>query len=730
MRTTTKSAALSLVMGVIVTVFALGLGYLIATEGNSADLTYRSLDYDVQVEDNGDLRITETVDIKLDKREDSDDNVKPWRQLYQTYQLKSSNLTNISDISVKNLGTGREYTEIMPQNPSDVGVGEWNSRYANHWYIADVTYGTSDPDPYIPETDGLDPDGSDERTVEIGWNIPSTEQASSMRFEIGMTWHGVSTAYDDVTKFQWEPFGEKNQTPIGVVRATVRFPEGTAEDESWAWLHYTGNSTTKRIPGGIEFTAYNVPSGEFLDLVVMVDAARTFGVERHGSGDAKQWTLNDEARQEREWHERQHRRAIIRLVIWIVIAVCGTALCVAAVVSAVRSIKAARYTGPIEYWREPPDMSPGAAAKLYCVLNGKGGDLTDRQMAATVMSLVTKGAVAIYPGKAETYRGIDMSRVDSAALAGMLSQQAAEGRKIGKTSTVVIKPRALAPDHSELNLCESEERMLRLLTEAYTRLHSPVFDLKQMSAAFKKWTDGHKEVDKFTTACARELDELHATRSVGVAARACGIFAMLLGVFSALYFLIVNSNLALALCISAPMTIIGSGALVMSRTTGITEQGQEYAGQVQGLARYLEDFSEFSDRGVLDVALWGRYLVYATAFGISKKAMEQLHAAYPELSDAAWLDDHASGSSSLLYWSTRPSMIIGASGTGFVGGTIGGFAGGFGDLGTQLSSGFASVGATITAAAPSSSGGSGGSFSGGGFGGSGGGAGGGSFGGR
>ena len=272
--------------------------------------------------------------------------------------------------------------------------------------------------------------------------------------------------------------------------------------------------------------------------------------------------------------------------------------------------------------------------------------------------------------------------------------------------------------------------MLRLLTEAYTRLHSPVFDLKQMSAAFKKWTDGHKEVDKFTTACARELDELHATRSVGVAARACGIFAMLLGVFSALYFLIVNSNLALALCISAPMTIIGSGALVMSRTTGITEQGQEYAGQVQGLARYLEDFSEFSDRGVLDVALWGRYLVYATAFGISKKAMEQLHAAYPELSDAAWLDDHASGSSSLLYWSTRPSTIIGASGTGFVGGTIGGFAGGFGDLGTQLSSGFASVGATITAAAPSSSGGSGGSFSGGGFGGSGGGSGGGSFGGR
>ena len=54
------------------------------------------------------------------------------------------------------------------------------------------------------------------------------------------------------------------------------------------------------------------------------------------------------------------------------------------------------------------------------VRNG-GVTLANREMASTMMSLVSKGAIAVYPGKAELYRGIDMSRANSAGLAQMLS---------------------------------------------------------------------------------------------------------------------------------------------------------------------------------------------------------------------------------------------------------------------------------------------------------------------
>jgi hypothetical protein len=137
--------------------------------------------------------------------------------------------------------------------------------------------------------------------------------------------------------------------------------------------------------------------------------------------------------------------------------------------------------------------------------------------------------------------------------------------------------------------------------------------------------------------------------------------------------------------------------------------------------------------------LWDRYLVYAAAFGISKKAVKELAAAYPELRDPQWLDANAGGS--LLYWQYRPFFWGMAAGQlGGAGPNAGaGFTGGFdpgtlsanvGDIGAQLTASFADLSSTIQAARPSSSGGSGGSFSSGGFGGVGGGSGGGSFGGR
>ena len=106
----------------------------------------------------------------------------------------------------------------------------------------------------------------------------------------------------------------------------------------------------------------------------------------------------------------------------------------------------------------------------------------------------------------------------------------------------------------------------------------------------------------------------------------CGILGIIVGIASAFYFIAAEHNFALALCISLPITVLCLFALVYCTTTGITDSGQQYAGQVRGLAKYLEDFSGFSDRGGLDLTLWDRYRVYATAFGISKKALRQLAA--------------------------------------------------------------------------------------------------------
>lgn len=706
----------------------------IALDDGSADLSYKTLDYDVQVQSNGDLKVTQHIDMKLADRSD-DDGDHPWKQLYQQYMLKESDLTNITDISVRNVTTGETYQQGDIAIPSSYSTGEWNQEHAKQWYIADVSQGDSNPQPFDPAKDGLVAGNTDDRSkkIEIGWNIPVTTSASSMKFDITMTMQGVTTAYQDVATFQWEPFGANNQIPIGKVTGTITFPNDITADNSWAWLHTERTSTTERgDKGSLQFTVYDVRAGDYVDVVAMFDVDATSGVARTRDTTIKNGIMKSEARQERQWRDQQRKKARIRLITWIAIAVIGLVLCVIAVALALRSFNRSQYHGDIEYWRDEPEMSPASAAELlHMVADKHSKTLSSRKMSASVLSLASRGAIAIYPGVAAMYQGIDMSQANNADIARLIANDPARTRDVGKTSTVVILP-VVFDNVQSLRLCPSEQAALDLLVTASERIGSPVFDLDQMNENFSDWENGYKLQEKFTNTCDNEFAMLGATSICGGGAFAAGICAVMLAFLSMLYFGAIG-NLALLAVISVPMMFASVFALSYLKLKGLTDNGQYFAGQVLGLKHYMEDFSEFKDRGVADMTLWGRYMVYATAFGISEKAMKQMLKAYPQLADPNWLD--ANASDSLLYWSYRSwyfnHRYAGPASVETNSMDFSQFSANFGDIGAQLESGFADIQSTISAASPSGSfNGSGGSFSGGGFGGSSGGSGGGSFGGR
>ena len=706
----------------------------IALDDGSADLSYKTLDYDVQVQSNGDLKVTQHIDMKLADRSD-DDGDHPWKQLYQQYMLKESDLTNITDISVRNVTTGETYQQGDIAIPSSYSTGEWNQEHAKQWYIADVSQGDSNPQPFDPAKDGLVAGNTDDRSkkIEIGWNIPVTSSASSMKFDITMTMQGVTTAYQDVATFQWEPFGANNQIPIGKVTGTITFPNDITADNSWAWLHTERTSTTERgDKGSLQFTVYDVRAGDYVDVVAMFDVDATSGVARTRDTTIKNGIMKSEARQERQWRDQQRKKARIRLITWIAIAVIGLVLCVIAVALALRSFNRSQYHGDIEYWRDEPEMSPASAAELlHMVADKHSKTLSSRKMSASVLSLASRGAIAIYPGVAAMYQGIDMSQANNADIARLIANDPARTRDVGKTSTVVILP-VVFDNVQSLRLCPSEQAALDLLVTASERIGSPVFDLDQMNENFSDWENGYKLQEKFTNTCDNEFAMLGATSICGGGAFAAGICAVMLAFLSILYFGAIG-NLALLAVISVPMMFASVFALSYLKLKGLTDNGQYLAGQVLGLKHYMEDFSEFKDRGVADMTLWGRYMVYATAFGISEKAMKQMLKAYPQLADPNWLD--ANASDSLLYWSYRSwyfnHRYAGPASVETNSMDFSQFSANFGDIGAQLESGFADIQSTISAASPSGSfNGSGGSFSGGGFGGSSGGSGGGSFGGR
>ncbi|MGN0103420.1 DUF2207 family protein [Bifidobacterium thermacidophilum] len=80
------------------------------------------------------------------------------------------------------------------------------------------------------------------------------------------------------------------------------------------------------------------------------------------------------------------------------LALC-VALAVAGLVSMVVAALSARVVKSIGYWRQEPDISPASAAWIRGMMNGRDwSSVLPRALAASVLSLASKGAIALLPG--------------------------------------------------------------------------------------------------------------------------------------------------------------------------------------------------------------------------------------------------------------------------------------------------------------------------------------------
>ncbi|OZG50371.1 DUF2207 domain-containing protein [Bombiscardovia coagulans] len=740
----TRRFCMSLLLSVLLAIgvfvfFVVSFGHF-----KQPNLVYNDLHYDMQVLPNGDLRVKQKVDIKLRARKDTNGGDKTWRRLYQQYRLDSSDLTGISDISVRDLTQGTEYQPTTALSP-DIARNfiDWNRVRANHWYAAIVEqypaqysddYIDYEYDPATPKssTDESSPAGCapDEQSclLEIGWNIPETVEADSRVFEIEMTMHGVTTAYNDVSNFEWEPIGGQNETLIRRVSGVIRLPKNTNRENSKAWLHFNGPSNNWRdADGTLHFEAGPVQPEQHLDVNVYMDKSLTPNVARVNPHEAKDGIEASERSDELRSRMENLAKAREKMQTFIVLSVITIVFAIVLIISAFSSYNKSRYHGDAVYWREIPGITPAATAVLSEVLFAGMGQSQSRQMAATILSLANKRAIAIYPGPASLYQDCDPSHMGTSDLGQILRKQKDVkdvDESSEKTSTIVILPLAHA-DNGSLDVSRSEQAALDMLLAVSGKLESSTFDLIQVKETFKDDASSVKLKQSFDDAVASESGFLvlrHASLRVVIS---------ILAVIVAFGLVIHASHKGLLLvgCVLAAVVI---ACVVFCLSYGssdvLTVDGQEQAGKIIGLHQYLTDFSSFTDRGVTDLTLWGSYLVYAAAMGISKKAMEQLAQAYPQVTDSSWLDSNTSYP--LIYMSYRPYGFEGGwqdLGSGGFESSQQVFISDFSDIGSELASSCFEIETAISASGISSD--SDGSFSGGGFDGSFGGSGGGSFGG-
>ena len=77
--------------------------------------------------------------------------------------------------------------------------------------------------------------------------------------------------------------------------------------------------------------------------------------------------------------------------------------------------------------------------------------------------------------------------------------------------------------------------------------------------------------------------------------------------------------------------------MIAAKNKGLTQKGMDFKEELEGLKRYMEDFSMLDKREVPELVIWEKYLIYATVFGIADKVLKQLKVKYPQLSDEEYL---------------------------------------------------------------------------------------------
>ena len=114
------------------------------------------------------------------------------------------------------------------------------------------------------------------------------------------------------------------------------------------------------------------------------------------------------------------------------------------------------------------------------------------------------------------------------------------------------------------------------------------------------------------------------------------------------------------------------------RISVYTQEGVDEQDKWKAFKKYMEDFSLLKEKDVPDIAIWEKYLVYATAFGISEKVIKELKIVYPDFDNydyniypTIFIMSHMDFSSSFRSVSNAMSSSF-SSGSGGGGGFSGG----------------------------------------------------------
>lgn len=398
-----------------------------ADQDAKRDMSYNSIDYDMAVQSNGDVALTEHVDMRLAER-DFNGSALPWTNLSLAVFLSDDSsflayprpeLGAITDVSVSNAQTGEDYRHV-PYGALSQYDKDGNQLFQPGMWTADVYDQGAEAD-YTPVTMKADAalSAKDEQyaanrdSVTLTWAIPPVQSAESLKFDISMTLKNALTRCGDRSYFAYRAYYE-GDGHVGHVHGRLRLPE--VVNKPVGLVDYSGRKTVgSKGARELDFDAYDVPGAESVAFYSMFDGP--MGEVRHDMvWDGK----SDKFRDKRRATGDSDKSISAELTGDWALQVFGylelvLVFLIFGALMVVLTNRQTKWRSKLDYYHDVPDMSPASAANFINVIQpsavnmGWLSELGTRELLSTLLSLSSKKVVELHPGSASAYEGIDLA---------------------------------------------------------------------------------------------------------------------------------------------------------------------------------------------------------------------------------------------------------------------------------------------------------------------------------
>lgn len=299
-----------------------------------ANLYLNNLDFKAEIDNNGNMNVVETWDIKI-----SDTNT-----LFKTFNIDKTRYSGITNVNVEEVDKGN-FTK----------TDTWAYHLTKNYFYGGM---------------------NNTNEFEICWGVGLDNSSETKTYKISYTVLDAVKKYNDCTELYWQFLGEDFEIDAQKITGTIKLPNSALSKEDikvWGHvetlngeIHATSNDT-------VEFWLDNYKGKNYVEIRIAMPNNLITNVNRIENIDYLDSIIAEETKWAEEANARRLRKERINKILTVLLGIATVFIDIFSIKKIIKNIKLlkqtekAKSTQELDYFREMPnkESTPGDALFLY-----------------------------------------------------------------------------------------------------------------------------------------------------------------------------------------------------------------------------------------------------------------------------------------------------------------------------------------------------------------------------